>query len=102
VLRIDGAARIAFGAKDAASVPMELKGASMWAKQFVAFSVSLRFATYVHFVQLALIDGSVGVVVAPFGRLSRVLIFSIAEGKVTRIDVIGDAAHLRELEIVML
>ena len=59
VLRIDGAARIAFGAKDAANTVRELKGASMWAKQFVAFSLGLRFATYVQFVQLALIDGSV-------------------------------------------
>jgi RNA polymerase sigma factor (sigma-70 family) len=102
VLHIDGAARIAFGAKDAANVPRELKGASTWAKQLIAFSVSLRFATYVHFVQLALIGGSVGVVIAPFGRLSRVLIFTIAEDKVTRIDVIGEAARLREMEIVAL
>ncbi len=102
VLHIDGAARIAFGAKDAANTPRELKGASMWAKQLVAFSKALRFATYVRFVQLALIEGSVGVIVAPFGRLSRVLIFTLAGDKVTRIDVIGDAARLRELEIVAL
>ena len=38
VLRIDGAARIAFGAKDAANTPRVLKGAAMWAKQLVAFS----------------------------------------------------------------
>ena len=102
VLHIDGAARIAFGAKDAANTPRELKGASTWAKQLVAFSKALRFATYVRFVQLALIEGSIGVIVAPFGRLSRVLIFTVAGNKVTRIDVIGDAARLRELEIVAL
>jgi len=102
VLRIDGAARIAFGAKDAANTPRELKGASTWAKQLVAFSLGLRFATYVQFVQLALIDGSVGVIVAPFGRLSRVLIFTFAGDKITRVDVIGDAARLRVLEIVAL
>ena len=100
VLRIDGAARIAFGANDAANTPRELKGTSMWARQLIAFSKALRFATYVRFVQLALIDGSVGVVVAPFGRLSRVMIFTVAEDKVTRIEVIGDSARLRELEIV--
>jgi RNA polymerase sigma factor (sigma-70 family) len=100
VLRIDGAARIAFGAKDAANTVRELKGTAMWAKQLVAFSAGLRFATYVRFVQLALIDGSVGVIVAPFGRMSRVLIFTFAGDKVTRIEVIGDAARLRELEIV--
>jgi RNA polymerase sigma-70 factor, ECF subfamily len=102
VLRIDGAARIAFGAKDAANTPRELKGTSMWAKQLVGFARALRFATYVRFVQLALIEGSVGVIVAPFGRLSRVLIFTFAGDKVTRVDVIGDAARLRELEIVAL
>ena len=102
VLRIDGAARIAFGAKDAANTVRELKGASMWAKQLVAFARGLRFATYVQFVQLSLIDGSVGVSVAPFGRLSRVLIFTFAGDKITRVDVIGDAARLRELEIVAL
>ena len=102
VLRIDGAARIAFGAADAANKVRVLEGAAMWAKQLVAFSASLRFATYVRFVQLALIDGSVGVIVAPFGRLSRVLIFTFAGDKVTLVDVIGDRARLRELDIVPL
>ena len=102
VLRIDGAARIAFGAKDAANTVRELKGASTWAKQLIAFAPAMRFATYARFVQLALIEGSVGLIVAPFGRLSRVLIFTIAGDKVTRVEVIGDAARLRELEIVAL
>jgi RNA polymerase sigma-70 factor (ECF subfamily) len=102
VLRIDGAARMAFGAKDAANTERVLKGAATWAKQLVAFARGLRFATYAGLVQLALIDGSVGVVVAPFGRLSRVMIFSFAEDKVTLVDVIGDRARLRELEIVAL
>jgi hypothetical protein len=42
--------------------------------------------------QLALIDGSIGVVVAPFGRLSRVLIFTFEEDKIARVDVIGEAS----------
>ena len=102
VLRIDGAARIAFGAKDAADTPRELTGASTWAKQLIAFSLALRFATYARFVQLALIDGSVGLVIAPFGRLSRVLIFTFTGNKIARIEVIGDRARLREMEIVAL
>jgi len=102
VLRIDGAARMAFGAADAANTVRVLKGAATWAKQLVAFSAGLRFATYVRFVQLAIIDGSVGVVVAPFGKLSRVMIFTVAGDKVTLVDVIGDRARLRELEIVPL
>jgi RNA polymerase sigma-70 factor (ECF subfamily) len=102
VLRIDGAARIAFGAADAANTVRVLKGAATWAKQLVAFSAGLKFATSVRFVQLAIIDGSVGVIVAPFGRLSRVMIFTVAGDKVTLVDVIGDRARLRELEIVAL
>jgi RNA polymerase sigma factor (sigma-70 family) len=100
VLRIDGAARMAFGAADAANTPRVLEGAALWAKQLVAFSTGLRFATYVRFVQPALIDGSIGVVVAPFGRLSRALLFTFAGDKVTLVDVIGDRARLRELEII--
>ena len=102
VLRIDGAARIQFGAADAANSERVIKGAATWAKQLVAFSRALRFATYARFVQPALVDGSVGVIVAPFGRLSRVLIFTFAGDKVTLVDVIGDRARLRELEIVAL
>ena len=94
VLRIDGAARIA-GA-DAADTTRELRGASTWAKQFIALSRGLRF------VQPALIDGSVGVILAPFGRLSRALIFTFTDDKVTRIEVIGDPARLRELDIAVL
>lgn len=100
VLRIDGAARMAFGAKDAANEPRELRGAETWAKQLIAFSRALRFASYVQFVQLALINGSVGVVLRPFGKLSRVLIFSFEQDRIARIDVIGDPARLSEFEIV--
>src|SRR5262245_32247669 len=38
VIRIDGAARIAGGAADAADVAREIRGASTWVKQFVALS----------------------------------------------------------------
>lgn len=102
ILHIDGAARMAFRAKDAANTPRELKGASLWAKQLVAFSVGLRFGTYVGIFQVALIDESVGVMVAPLGRLSRVLIFTFADDRIARIDVIGEVARLEEMKIVPL
>ena len=54
------------------------------------------------FVQLALVDGSVGLIVAPRGRLTRVLTFTFAEDKVTRMEVIGDPARLRELDVGVL
>ena len=98
VLRIDGAARIAFGAADAAATTRELRGASTWAAQMIALSrgQGLRF------VQPALINGSVGVILAPRGKLSRALMFAFKNDKVTQLDVIGDPARLRELDIAVL
>jgi RNA polymerase sigma-70 factor (ECF subfamily) len=57
---------------------------------------------YGHLAQLtqsALVDGAVGVVVAPQGRLVRALRFTIADGKITEIEVIGNPARLGELEV---
>jgi RNA polymerase sigma-70 factor (ECF subfamily) len=96
VVRIDGATRIAGGAADAAATPREVRGASAWAKQWLAFSQGLRF------VQMALINGSVGLILAPHGKLSRAVIFSFANDKVTRLDVIGEPVRLRELDIAVL
>jgi len=96
VIRIDGAARIAAGAAAAADTARELRGASTWAKQMIALSRGLRF------VQPALINGSVGLILAPRGQLSRVLTFTFANAKVTRVEVIGDPARLRELDIAVL
>jgi RNA polymerase sigma-70 factor (ECF subfamily) len=49
--------------------------------------------------QPALVDGAVGVVVAPHGRLVRALRFTIANGKITEIEVIGNPARLGELDV---
>jgi hypothetical protein len=51
-----------------------------------------------HSVALALVDGAVGLVMAPKGRLTRALTFTIANGRVTTIEVIGDPERLRELD----
>jgi RNA polymerase sigma factor (sigma-70 family) len=96
VIRIDGAARIAGGAADAVDTPRELRGASTWAKQFIAISRGLRS------VQPALINGSVGLILAPAGKLSRVITFTFTNAKIARLEVIGDLAHLRELSIAVL
>jgi len=100
VLRIDGAARIAGGAADAADAVREIRGASVWARQLVALSRGMRVAE--EFVQTALVDGSVGVIVAPGGKLSRILAFTFTNATITRLEVIGDPARLRELDIAML
>ena len=101
VLRIDAAARfdgvVRIDAPAAeAGMAREIRGASTWAKQLLALSRGLRF------VQPALINGSVGVILAPGGKLARALIFSFANDKVTRVEAIGDPARLRELDIAVL
>jgi RNA polymerase sigma factor (sigma-70 family) len=95
VVRIDAAARIDAPPSEA-GMPREVHGASTWAKQVIALSRRMRFA------ELALVDGSVGLIVAPRGKLSRVLTFTVAEDKVTRMEVIGDPARLRELDVAVL
>jgi hypothetical protein len=95
VLRIDAAARIDAPPAEA-GMARELRGASTWATQFIAMSRGLRF------VEPALIDGSVGVILAPGGKLSKVLTFTVTNATVTRIEVIGDPARLRELDIALL
>jgi RNA polymerase sigma-70 factor (ECF subfamily) len=75
--------------------PREVRGARTWARQALAFSRGLRFA------EPALVDGAVGVVVAPRGRLFRVLRFTIAGGKIARMDVVADG-RLRDLDLAAL
>ena len=76
--------------------PREVRGARNWAKQALAFSQGVRFA------QPALVNGAVGVVVAPRGRLFRVLRVTITSGKIVQIDVVADPERLRELELAVL
>jgi hypothetical protein len=49
-----------------------------------------------------MVNGAVGAVVAPRGRLFRVLSFTFADGKIVRVDVIGDPARLQQLELAAL
>jgi RNA polymerase sigma-70 factor (ECF subfamily) len=95
VVRIDAAARIDAPPAEA-GMAREVRGASAWAKQFIALSRGLRF------VQPALINGSVGLILAPRGKLSRALTFTFGNARVTQVEVIGDPARLRELDIAVL
>ena len=49
-----------------------------------------------------LVDGKVGAVLAPHGRLLRVLRFTIANGKIVEIEVVGDSARLAGFELALL
>ena len=50
----------------------------------------------------ALVNGAVGVVVAPRGRLLMVLGFTISGGKIVEIDAIADPERLSQLDLVLL
>jgi RNA polymerase sigma-70 factor (ECF subfamily) len=50
----------------------------------------------------ALIDGSVGAVVAPRGRLLMVLLFTVAGGRIVEIEAVGDPERLRALDLAIL
>ena len=78
---------------DTSGAPSEVRGAAVWAKGAVAYGHLARLT------QPALVDGAIGVVVAPQGRLVRALRFTIADGKITEIEVIGNPARLGELDV---
>jgi RNA polymerase sigma factor (sigma-70 family) len=52
--------------------------------------------------QPALVNGAVGVVVAPRGRLLMVLSFTIERGRIVEIDAIADPARLRQIDLTVL
>ena len=80
----------------AAGVPSDIHGAENWAKVAVQTGRGAKFA------RTALVDGSVGIVVAPKGRLFRVLRFTMAGDKIATMEVIGDPQRLRNLELAVL
>jgi RNA polymerase sigma factor (sigma-70 family) len=52
--------------------------------------------------QPSLVDGAVGVIVAPRGRLQLVIRFNIKRGKITEIEVIADPERVAGLDLAML
>ena len=73
--------------------PRELRGAETWAKGAVAFGHLARSA------ELMIIDGAVGLVWAPGGRLSRALRFTIRGRKIVAAEIIADRKRLGALDL---
>ena len=73
--------------------PREMRGAA---------AVARRAFKGARDAELALVDGAVGLVVAPRGRLLMVLRFTIAQGKIVKIEAIADPQRLRQLDIAVL
>jgi RNA polymerase sigma factor (sigma-70 family) len=76
----------------------EIHGAENWARGAVAFAQ----ATRMEFVQTALVDGAVGLVMAQAGRLFRLVRFTIERGKIAHVDIVADPEQLDKLEVKVL
>ncbi|MEV4456864.1 sigma-70 family RNA polymerase sigma factor [Microbispora sp. NPDC049633] len=77
-----------FALRGQAMAPAQVRGARAVAEETRANIRRARFA------RLALVNGAVGAVVAPRGRLLFVLELAVTGDRVTSIDVIGDPARL--------
>ncbi len=77
-----------------ASEPREVRGAPAVARR--ALVGRARAA------RPALVDGAVGVVVAPRGRLLMVLDFKIRGGKIVEIDAVAEPERLNQLDLALL
>lgn len=76
--------------------PITVSGAGRVTRGASAAAERARYA------QTALIDGTVGLVMATRGRLSLVLRFTVSGDAITEIDVVADPARLRALRIDLL
>ncbi|MGY5129413.1 sigma-70 family RNA polymerase sigma factor [Streptomyces nigrescens] len=76
--------------------PTELRGAHSVAEGTLVFGRKARFAAP------ALVNGTVGIVVAPRGRLLLVLTVTVEDERITTYEVIADPARLRQLDLAVL
>ena len=85
---------------DAASavggIQREVRGAGNWAAEAIHAARGARYA------QPAMVEGIVGLVVAPKGRLFRLLRFTFENDKIATIEVVGDAVRLAAMEIAVI
>ncbi|NDL60532.1 sigma factor [Phytoactinopolyspora mesophila] len=86
----------------AAAAPYAEHGAPLLRRQVRgADAVARVFAGRAEATQIALIDGFPGATYAPGGTPRAVFVISLHDGRVSRIDVIGDATHLDDLAVVL-
>ncbi|MDS0135170.1 MULTISPECIES: sigma-70 family RNA polymerase sigma factor [unclassified Amycolatopsis] len=76
--------------------PLEVRGARAVAEETQVFGKRARFA------EAALVDGAVGVVVAPRGRLLLALAVTVEGERVAAYEVIADTARLAALHVTLL
>ncbi|RZK95934.1 MAG: sigma-70 family RNA polymerase sigma factor [Rhodococcus sp. (in: high G+C Gram-positive bacteria)] len=76
--------------------PLVIRGARVVAKGALASAERARST------EAALVNGTVGLVMAPHGRLYVVLTFTIVDGRITEIDVLAEPDRLRRLHLATL
>jgi len=81
----------------APGAPREFRGAANWARGATA-----AFSRFARFVHPAVVNGTVGLVFAPGGKLSRALSFTIANGKIAQVEIITDRDRLQQLDLSVL
>lgn len=79
---------------DATGTPTETRGAAILAKRAIGYGARAAAP--------ALIDGVVGAVIAPMGRLSLVVLYTVENGRITAMDAIADRARIAAMEITLL
>jgi RNA polymerase sigma factor (sigma-70 family) len=84
------------GAATPAGAPIEVRGARGVAEQALLFSRRTRYA------QPALVNGAVGIVVAPRGRLMIVMTLAVRGTRITEIEIVAERARLAGLELAVL
>lgn len=88
---------VVFRAQAQDGTTREIRRARDWAKSAVAFSQNAG-RTF-DAVQVALIDGAIGVIYAPKGRVVSALRYTFERGTITQVDVFSDPATLQNLDI---
>ena len=73
-----------------------IRGAGAVARQTLVLGQRAQFA------DLALVNGTVGAVVAPHGRLMLAVAFTVDGDQVSSYDVIADPDRLRQLDLAVL
>jgi RNA polymerase sigma-70 factor, ECF subfamily len=63
---------------------------------------ALLFRTRTRFAQPALVDGALGIVIAPRGRLATTLGFTFTDGRIARLRIVGDPDLLARQTIAVL
>ena len=75
---------------------LEMRGARNVARAATSFSSRGQFS------RLALLDGKIGIIVAPRGRLQIALLLTMSGDKISAIEIVADPARLARLELAVI